>query len=272
MFRIVCSLLGLMQLASPTACGADYDIYLLAGQSNMDGRGDVDDLSEIQRRPFRNAMIFYRNRRRSSVGWQPLTPGYSVPPKYKAQLPSHTFGPEIGFALGMLKAQPNVQLALIKVSEGGTSLREDWKPGLRDQPETQGPCYRNAVQAFRDATQLLGEAGRSFKLRALLWHQGEADSKSREKVYQKRLLQLVSRVREDTGELELPVVVGEVFDNGKRDTVRAAQRTVGNSGPKLGFVSAEGTRTWDEGTHFDGPSQLLLGQRYAAATLKLLAM
>ena len=84
----------------------EYDVYLLAGQSNMDGRGQVSELTPEQRLSFDDAIIFYRNLLKSSDGWKPLGPGFSMPPKYKGDLPSPMFGPELGFAQEMLSPAP----------------------------------------------------------------------------------------------------------------------------------------------------------------------
>lgn len=242
-----------------------YDVYLLAGQSNMDGRGLIDDLTDEQQAPVDEAIVFYRSVPRTSDGWQTLAPGFSVPPKYKGAFPSPTFGPEMGFARSMLKAQPDTKLALIKGSKGGTSLRADWKAGVRGNFESQGPRYRDFIETIRMATNQLRERGDEFRIRGLLWHQGESDSKSSTEVYSRRLNQLVVRIREDIGVPDLPVVVGEVFDNEKRDNVRAAIQSVAQKSASVGLVSSEGTATSDPGTHFDAPSQLLLGKRYATA-------
>ncbi len=258
-------LFALVMVCSGDVMGAEYDVYLFAGQSNIDGRCSADDLTELQRRPFENVVVYYRRPPHTSDGWKALEPGYSIPPRYSGGLPSVTFGPELGFALAMTTAQPGRQFAFIKGSQGGTSLREDWNPGYKGQPESQGPCYRKFLETIRLATNELTQAGH----RVTLWHQGESDSKSDAEVYQQRLLQFVTRIREDIGVADLTVVVGEVFDNGQRDAVRAALRAVGNSGPNFGFVSAEGTMTWDNGTHFDAASQLLMGQRYAQAMLTI---
>ncbi|TWU58586.1 Alpha/beta hydrolase family protein [Rubripirellula tenax] len=248
-----------------------YDVYLLAGQSNMDGRGSVDDLTPIQQRPLGNAIIFYRNPPHSTNTWKPLLPGFSIAPRYKGDLPSPTFGPEIGFAIAMTDANPSQKLALIKGSKGATSLRVDWDPGESGKPETQGPCYRNFVETFRLATDSLTRDGHQFVVRGLLWHQGESDSKTSKDVYQERLLRFIDRIREDTEFANLPVVVGEVFDNGKRDSVRAAIEAVGTRGAGYGFVSSSETTTSDPGTHFDAASQLLLGKRYAEAIIPLVS-
>ena len=263
-------LLVALVLGSQSACVADhYDVYLLAGQSNMDGRGKASDLSELQQKPMEQAIIYYRNPPFTSNGWRPLKPGYSRPPKFKGELPSPTFGIEIGFAHAMVKAQPNTKFALIKGSKGGTNLRSDWKPGNKGDLESQGPVYRDFVETIRLATAELTKRGDTYTIRGLLWHQGESDAK-KAKRYSSRLEQFIKRVREDIGVPDLPAVVGEVFDNGNRDRVRKAIQDVAKANSTVGLVTSEGTTTWDPGTHFDAASQLLLGNRYAKEMRELL--
>ncbi|MDA7882428.1 sialate O-acetylesterase, partial [Akkermansiaceae bacterium] len=55
-----------------TVSAEEFEIYLLAGQSNMDGRGQASDLSEAQRAPSTHAIIYYRNPPHSSEGWKPF--------------------------------------------------------------------------------------------------------------------------------------------------------------------------------------------------------
>jgi iduronate 2-sulfatase len=254
---------------SVARAGTHYDLYLLAGQSNMDGRGKAADLKPEQRE-IRQAIIFYRNPPASSDGWKPLTPGYSVAPRYKGTLPSPTFGPEIGFAIEMLKDRPNQSIALIKGSKGGTSLAHDWKPGKAGEPASQGPCYRNFLETVRVARKSLEARGDTFTLRGILWHQGEDDVRSTADQYQQMLTTFIARIREDLNQPDLPFVIGEVYDNGQRDTVRAAQRATARAVPHVAFASSDGLKTWDHGTHFDAASQLTLGARFAEAMVKLI--
>ena len=169
----------------------------------------------------------------------------------------------------LTKAQAGKKLALIKGSKGGTSLRVDWKPGEKGKPETQGPRYRHFIETIKLAKLALKEDGHTAKLRGLIWHQGESDAKVGAKIHQERLAQFMVRIREDTGEAKLPIVLGEVFDNGKRDKVREAILKASEADPLTGLISAEGTTTWDQGTHFDAKSQLLLGERFAKAIQEL---
>src|SRR5258708_5359940 len=115
------ALLTLACAGNPLA-SASYDAYLLAGQSNMDGRGKAADLDEAQRKPDERVQIYYRNPPASSDGWKPLAPGFSIPPGYKGAVPSAVFGPELGFAGALLAAKPGLRLALIKGSKGGTTI------------------------------------------------------------------------------------------------------------------------------------------------------
>jgi iduronate 2-sulfatase len=256
-------------LGSVAQAGTHYDLYLLAGQSNMDGRGKAADLKPEQRQ-IAHAIIFYRNPPAASDGWKPLTPGYSIAPGFKGSLPSPTFGPEIGFAIQMLKDRPDHPIALIKGSKGGTRLRSDWKPGKAGEPDSQGPCYRNFIETIHLACKDLESRGDTYTLRGILWHQGESDDTATAEQYQEMLTHFIARIREDVGQPDLPFVIGEVYDNGKRDAVRAAQRATAKAVPHVAFASAEGLETWDHGTHFDAASQLTLGSRFADEMAKLI--
>ena len=251
--------------------GEEYEIYLLAGQSNMDGRGQAKDLTPKQRQPSKSNIIYYRNPPHSSKKWKALEPGYSIAPKYKGKLPSPTFGPEIGFVETLSKSQPNKKFALIKGSKGGTSLRVDWNPGEKEKPDTQGPRYRYFIETISLALEALKEDGHTGTIRGLLWHQGESDSNQATELHQKRLINFIARLREDLGIEELPVVLGQVYDNDKRDKVRAAIAGTAKAVSNCEVASSEGTKTWDPGTHFDAKSQFLLGKRFAEQMNKILS-
>lgn len=262
--RVLC-IIAVVFAAMPAGAGQVYEVYLLAGQSNMDGRGKTADLDEADRKLAGDAIIFYRNPPAASAGWQPLAPGFSVPPGYKGGLPAPTFGPEIGFAKALAKARPGIRIALIKSSKGGTSLAKDWTPGIKGKPQTQGPCYRNFIETIEQATTSLKDRGDAFAIKGMLWHQGESDAGSTAAEYQERLTAFIARVREDLRQPDLPIVIGEVFDNGKRDSIRTAQRAAAAAIPGVRFVPATDLKTWDAGTHFDAASQLELGRRFAEA-------
>lgn len=259
-------LLALLLLV-PALHAAEIDVYLLAGQSNMDGRGKTAELDATLKEPLPQVPIWYRQPLADSAGWQPLAPGFSIPPNHKGGLPGPTFGIELSFARALLAQEPSQRIAVIKGSRGGTTI-EQWGPGQAGKPETQGECYRLFIETIAKALAALKADGHTPTVRALLWHQGESNSKDTAEVYQAKLEQLIARIREDLGHPTLPVLIGEVIDNGERDGVRAAQKAIPGVVKNTVFVPCDGLTSSDKNVHFDTRSVIELGRRFAAALPK----
>ena len=255
------------------ATAGDVDVYVLAGQSNMDGRGLIAELVSDHPQaagPRSDIRFWYANTagKGYSTGWVDLAPGFGVPPKFirkngrGGNLPSKTFGPEIAFGPAMLQHRPGRQVAIIKVTRGGTNLRKDW--AATEDPA--GPMYQLLVRTVNDALGKLSEAGDTGHLRGVLWHQGEGDRKSSK--YAQRLEVFIDRLRKDLDKPQLPFVIGAVFDNGKRDIIREQQRVAVEAVAYTAYVPSEGLETF-EGTHFTTASTLELGERFAQAIQQL---
>ncbi|MGN6727113.1 MAG: sialate O-acetylesterase [Tepidisphaeraceae bacterium] len=278
---------------------ANYDVYVLAGQSNMDGRGRVSELVGPLAKyavPREDILLTYGNstlRQKvaiTSCGWVALRPGYSVSPGAKPSLsphatfqatpgspathptaaavaasyvPSKVFGPEIGFGFAMADARkPNSpRLALIKFAVGNTNLREAWNP------DTRGQLYDQMIAFIHQSLATLTANGDTYTFRGFLWHQGEADTQVPVDRYEQLLTNLIKSVRRDLNSPDLPVVLGEPFDNGKSLNIRAAQRATAAKVPNVYWVSSAGLKALDRGTHFSTASQIELGQRFAEAIL-----
>jgi len=260
--------------AAAGARAEHVDVFILAGQSNMDGRGKKSELTgplAAYAKPRADVKIAYSNSTKrgpyASNSFVPLEPGYSVPPGTKKPgdsappftLPGSTFGPEVSFGRAIADAMPGKRVALIKFSEGGTTLRADWSPDVRDALYDQFLAFTLA------SLKSLTDRGDTYTLAGMIWHQGESDASLPPGEYQRLLTRFIARVRTDLSATEMPFVIGEVFDNGKRDRVRAGQRATSAAVAATYFVSAAGLNTSDAGTHFDTPSQIELGQRLARA-------
>ena len=53
----------------------------------------------------------------------------------------------------------------------------------------------------------------------MLWHQGESDAGQPVGAYKKNLTQLIAKVRKDLAQPKLPVLIGQLYDNGKREYI-----------------------------------------------------
>ena len=277
--------LALSVLPSIAAAQQTIDVYIVAGQSNADGRGDVSDLSAAQMASLENdTIISYLNpgseRERAvptsnpndlDVGTNGFTPlvigGFSVDGTSARQL-TPTFGPELSFGATIAEATgSNNQIAIIKVSRGGTNLRNDWRAGASvdtGPDEPVGFLYRALLEYVAASLAELEADGSTAIVRGFVWHQGESDSNN-VSTYTDNFIALVEGVRAEFG-ADIPFVLGELsrtrsnsvnFNNNLPNLVASA--------PGISFVSSEGLTTpASDTTHFDADGQIELGQRYAA--------
>lgn len=272
---------------TPDPSSVVYDVYIFAGQSNCDGRGLESELPVDSpfRGPQTDVTISYLNpgdgtdASVSSNGFVTFQPGFSVAPgenRSSNGLPNsltpdgeNYFGPAVGFAaaIGQEIGSDN-PIAIIKVTRGGTNLRSDWRVGAPAEPGVDtGFLYTALLSHIESSLAELTADGSTANVRGFLWHQGESDRNS-SSVYGERFTHLVEGVRAEFGQ-DIPFVLGELSidreDDSNENINNAFNALVdGGTVPDLGLVSSEGLLASD-GTHFTTDSQIILGQRYAAA-------
>lgn len=258
-----------------TAVRADhYDVFLVGGQSNCDGRGPAKDLTgplASYVKPQEDVIIAYscsklRGPILESGGFKPLQPGWSVSPGYKREkgLPSPTFGPELAFGRAMADSLKPKKVAIIKYTEGGTNLAKQWNPDTKDM------LYDASVAFTKKWLKDLKDRGHTYTIRGMIWHQGESDAALTADAYEKLLTTFIERMRKDLDAPDMAFGIGEVYDNKKRDTIRVAQKATAEKVKGAYFVPASDLKTYDGGTHFDAASQIELGKRFAVGMIKVI--
>ncbi|MFK7789499.1 MAG: sialate O-acetylesterase [Phycisphaeraceae bacterium] len=254
---VLYSLLAVLFVGSANA--ENFDVYIMAGQSNMDGRGTVSALPTALQAAQPNARIYYANPNDGAAttrsGWTDLAPGYSIGPG-ASSIPSNTFGPEVSFGGAIASAVPTGnKVAIIKVSKGGTSLQFDWSP--------TGFMYQALVTEVGTALQALADNGDTATVRGMVWHQGESDVSDINN-YQGNLEELIANVRAIVNDDALPFVIGELADT-KSQAFRTMQAKIATDNVGVGFTSSAGLNVIGGGdtTHFDTDAQVIFGQRYA---------
>jgi len=263
---------GVTVLTATPVRADHYEVFIVAGQSNCDGRGAAAELKgplAKWAKPQDDILITYscsklRGPVLQSDGFRPLQPGWSVAPgKNKpTTLPSGTFGPEVSFGRGMADHLKDKKVAIIKFAEGGTSLQKDWNPEVKNR------LYPAFLDFTKKSLKELKDKGHTYTIRGMIWHQGESDAGLSAEEYQKLLTAFIARVRVDLETPDLPFGIGEVFDNGKRDTILTAQKATAKDAKGVFLVLAGELKTSDMGTHFDAESQIQLGERFAAGMKK----
>lgn len=235
-------------------------VFLLAGQSNMAGRGRPED-QDRQTHP----RIWCWN---AAQDWRPATePLHFDKPRVVGVGPGRSFG------LAVAEAMPDVQIGLVPAAVGGSPIRT-WAPGVRFDDVGVHP-YDDAVNRTRAA--LDSQPATETRLAGVLWHQGESDSgnETDAAAYRQRLEALIQALRDEFEDADLPFLIGELGhfpDRGWSDRdhpVNRAHREIARDLPATAWVSAEGLNPLADGTHFDAPSSREFGRRYAVEWLRL---
>jgi hypothetical protein len=233
------------------------DVFILAGQSNIDARAHRQDLPpELQE--TRKDILFY-----FSDHWSVLEPGSSAKPASP-----NGFGPEISFGRAMAdRSASNRRIALIKHSPGGTSLAVDWRP-------ESGREIRTLLKKIQAACQALEAKGYNPQLKGMVWMQGERDATTEEDAshYEANLQDFITYIRGVLNSPELPLVIGRINAPSKpfRDLVRDAQAKVVSVTAATRLIDTDDLGLLDI-IHYDAAGLVTLGQRFAAATSDLIS-
>lgn len=278
-------LLALMLASLHATCGEAVDVYLLGGQSNMQGLGKVHEVPASLPREWKHIRFW------NGKEFEPLHFGQS-----RTSTRAGEFGPEYGLALGLPAAAP--EICIVKFHASGMPLHHGWNAGKwqggEPQPErvnfypgkdaadpNQGTLYHRMVAQFRAALARVRAEGKTPVVRGFVWMQGEQDAKHELSAtnYASSLRLLRDRLVADVGAApDMPFVFGQVLPHEPalerfthRTQARAAMAAAdSHSGkpeaiPHARMVSTDGLGLLADTVHYNTDGQLRLGRAFAAA-------
>lgn len=226
--------------------------FLMVGQSNMAGRGDIGAVEPIDNKMcvmFRMGM------------WQPMTEPINIDKSGKAE-----FAPGIGLAASFadeLQKYTGRKIGLIPCAQGGSKI-EQWQPGEN--------LYDNAVFTAKLAL-------RTAKLGGIIWHQGESNCRNFVvNGYREKFLRTIEGLRRELDAAGLPFIIGEISEcMGERWNLgewtapfNRCLHEIAAEIPLCAAVSQKGlTLRPEDGIHFDAPSCRELGKRYFEKYIEL---
>ena len=238
------------------------DIFLLIGQSNMAGVGPIESLDTVA---LKNAYLFNDKSEWEEVRNTELegTNRYSSVKKPSKQRlsPGYTFAKKIAF-------YTNRKIGIVSNARGGTTVSW-WQKGYTG--ENDFDLYEEAVAKAKAALA----ATPGSKIKGIIWHQGEGDNSKTSSVhYLQRLKKLVTDLRTDLDDSNIPFIAGEVGKwNNRGLGVNPKIRLVKDSIPYADYVSSDGLTSINlakNDPHFDTYSQRALGGRYADKAFELI--
>ena len=202
-------------------------VFILAGQSNMEGKGAVKTLPWLgQDKTYGHLLKTIQNedgtwRTRDDV-WidylgrrGPLGVGFGSEGSEHGPL----IGPEYGF--GMVAGDHfDEPVLLIKAAWGGKDVAEDFKAPSSGGP---GPFYIKTVEHAKDTLENMGTyfpalKDRTYEIAGIVWFQGWNDmvDEEKRKDYTRNLAQMLRDLRRDLNAPNAPVVIGELGVDGDK--------------------------------------------------------
>lgn len=230
----------------------DVWVYILAGQSNMAGRGKVEPLDTIP-----DSRIFTINKEGKLI---------------LAKEPLHFYEPtmtglDCGLSFGkeLLKYIPDsISILVIPTAVGGSSIGQ-W---INDS------TFRNVTLLTNFKEKI--EIGKKYgTIKGILWHQGENDATAKEtiEIYDKQLQKLFSLFRNEINKSELPILIGELGSFSKTDDnwqainskIEKHIKTDTNSY----LIKTNDLKDKGDKVHFNSEGQREIGKRFAKKYIEI---
>ena len=228
----------------------DVWVFIMAGQSNMAGRGYVEPQDTIA-----SSRVLTINKNNDIV---------------LAKEPLHFYEPKmtgldsgLSFAKNLLEEIPeNTSILLIPTAVGGSSISQ-WL----------GDVNHRDVKLLSNFKEKVALAKKYGKVKGILWHQGESDANpKRIAQHDENLTALFKTFRKSVGNKKLPILVGELGSYSKKEALWSQMNTIINERAKgdqyMSVIKTADFIDKGDAVHFNSESQRLLGKRYAEAFLK----
>jgi Carbohydrate esterase, sialic acid-specific acetylesterase len=237
------------ELMSGTINKQNVWVFILAGQSNMAGRGTVEPQDTVA-----NKRILSINKKGQLI---------------IAKEPLHFYEPNLtgldcgyAFAKKMIENIPDsISILLLPTAVGGSSISQ-W---LGDS------LFRN-VKLFSNFLAKAAIGKQYGIIKGILWHQGESDANEKNiPHYSERLSVLFTKFRKAIGNDNLPILLGELgsFSKNKEgfELINKAIHNYSAQDANTTVITTTDLKHKGDSLHFNSKAQRTIGRRFAEAYL-----
>lgn len=229
----------------------DTWVFIMAGQSNMAGRGQVEPQDTIPN----ERLLTINAKGELIVAKEPLH-------FYEPNLTGLDCG--VSFGKTLLQNIPkNITVLLIPTAVGGSAI-EQW---LGDSTFRKVQLLSN----FKEKAKIGSQYG---TIKAILWHQGESNTGNEKSIslHPARLTELFKVFREITQNKNLPILLGELGSYSKNNTnwqlLNTKLRNYVKNDKNASLIATQDLKNKGDDIHFDSEGQRKMGERFANEYLK----
>lgn len=270
-------------------------VFLLAGQSNMTGTAEVENLDPLWNVPQEDAWIWL-DHNMDGGQWTTVAPGHGLathaprPDEPEGLDPRNRLGPELSLSKALADAYPDYRVALIKHGDGGRDVASHFNPENIGPPDSNEHMWSGLIKKTDDAFAVLDAAGYTYEVEGFFWAMGGGDARNRSSnssdpavvlageqealarsaQYGENLTNFITAVRDRYAE-DLPFVMTRIADDLSpellytypgAELVRQGQLEVAASDPWTEAFLTEGISKRDA-VHYDAAGQIEFGTRLA---------
>ncbi|MDQ8209153.1 sialate O-acetylesterase [Coraliomargarita sp. SDUM461003] len=241
-------------------------VVLVMGQSNAVGAGTWAELSDEMKATVSIDYIrFYEE------GLGRLLESDTA----QIWVPEAKFGPELG--LSSVLQHDDSDLMILKYAVGGTSIAEHWAPHLGPDERLRYGLFDKWKAFYRDSLQDMASVSDSIDVVGLVWMQGKSDAlNGYSRHYKANLAELLSAIRAEVGDSELPILLGRIHSGLETFTeteqlewfdVRRAQMEVANGMQNCWWLNTDFCQRRFQNTdnHYDTQGSFDLGILFGEA-------
>lgn len=227
-------------------------VFILAGQSNMAGRGLVAPQDTIP-----DDRIFTINKDNDLI--------IAKEPLHFYEVSKQMTGLDCGLSFGktLIKQVPDsISILLLPTAVGGSSITK-W---LGDSIHRDVKLLTN----FKEKARLGMKYG---QLKGILWHQGESNANEKNIPHHaSRLSELIAEFRQITENKKLPILIGELGSystkNDRWQKINEQIKTYVQTDANAMLIKTSDLKAKGDKVHFDAEAQRTMGQRFANAYSK----
>lgn len=226
-------------------------VFLLAGQSNMAGRGWVEPQDTVPE----DRVLTINKAGQLIVAKEPLH-------FYEPSLTGLDCGLSFGRTL-IQQVPDSISVLVLPTAVGGSSISQ-WV----------GDSLHRNVKLLSNFTEKIRVGINYGQIKGILWHQGESDANFESiPLYKNKLSQLFSEFRNIAKDPELPILIGELgsYSDNNENWMRINDqiRLYASTDRRVAVVGTSDLHNKGDNVHFDSEGQRNLGQRFALAYLEM---
>jgi hypothetical protein len=229
-----------------------YDVIIMAGQSNMVGLGKLEELVNDT---IPNNVVYFN---------------HGTDTEFKVL--ESTFGPEVSLSQYLKNRFPERNFILVKYAIGGSSIK-DWISLNEENNIKSSPLFDKLIDYTEENLK-----GQKYQVRALLWSQGETEALSDELSlnYGNYFSKLIEKFRLNFNDNNLPVIYTEISAKAVKPSAKEILNkslfNISKTIHKTYFTRTKDLKLKSDSLHYSNSALLKLGERFGTILENVLVL